>query len=380
MLLYRLVEGEGGSASASAALPANDPRLQEAVDRFAAGVLESKTSAGLAVGIAEKGQIRFVGGYGFADLENWTPVGAHTVFRIGSVTKEFTAAAVLLLAERGKLSVDDRLSRYFPAFPRAAEVTVRQLLNHTSGIHNYTSIADFLPAASRLDRSTAEMIGYIRTGKPLYDFDPGTAWSYSNSGYYLLGAIVEKVSGQPFGQFLKANILDPLGLQDTKVDDLAEVVPGRAEGYQIAKDAPSGFANVPFISMDAAAAAGAMRSTVPDLLRWHDALLGGKLLKPASVAMMIEPGRLKDGRLSSLGRTGPRSPQNPPSEYGLGISTADRGGRRSIGHGGAINGFNAWLNSFPDQQLTIVLLTNTNGASNAAAPQLVDAVFQTRPQ
>jgi CubicO group peptidase (beta-lactamase class C family) len=386
MNLYRLVSGPetasdaglgtgSGSVASQRPISANDPRLKAAVDRFAAEVLRDKSTAGLAVGIAEKGQIRLAAGYGVADLESGTPVTERTVFRIGSVTKEFTAAAVLLLAERGKLSIDDPIQKYFPGFPRGGEVTIRHLLTHTSGIHNYTAIADFMPVASRQDRSTAEMVSYIAAAKPLYDFEPGTGWNYSNSGYLMLGAIIEKVSGLRFDEFLQANILDPLGLKDTKVDDLAQVVPDRAEGYEKSKDAPSGFANAGFISMSAAAAAGAMRSTVSDLLKWHEALLGGKLLKPQSVAMMTAPGRLKDGRVSSLGRSAARPEQAPPSEYGFGISTSQRSGRRSVGHGGAIHGFNAWLNSFPDDGVTIVLLTNTSGGSNATAPKLVDAVF-----
>jgi CubicO group peptidase (beta-lactamase class C family) len=375
--LYRLA-ANSQAAPASTRSVATDPRLKTLIDRFAAEVLQNKRSAGLAVGVAEKGRIRFIGGYGLADLENKVPVNEQTVFRIGSITKEFTAAAVLLLAERGKLSIDDPLQKYFPEFPRGGEVTLRHLLNHTSGIYNYTSLEDFYPAVSRQDRSVADMVVYISTSKPLYEFDPGTAWSYSNSGYMLLGAIVEKVSGQPFERFLEANILDPLGLDDTSIDDLAEIVPNRASGYDKNDDAPGGFINTSFISMHTPAAAGAMRSTASDLLTWHQALLSGKLLKPASVALMIQPGRLKDGRDSSLGKWGDRSSQAPPGEYGLGMMMAQRSGRRSIGHGGSINGFNAWLLTFPDDQVTIVLLANTSRASNALTPELVEAIFRER--
>lgn len=375
MVLYRLVDG---SERAAAETVVNDPRLKEAIDRVAAEALRDKATAGLVVGVADKGRIRFLGGYGSADLENETAASERTVFRIGSVTKEFTAASILLLAERGLLSVDDPLSKYLPDFPRAKDVTLRQLLNHTSGIRNYTSLAEFGPAASRLDRSAEEMARYIAAAKPLYDFEPGTGWNYSNSGFMLLGAIVEKVSGQPFETFLKANILDPLELRDTAIDDLSQIVPNRAEGYEKAKDSPAGFTNAGFISMSAAAAAGAMRSTAGDLLKWHQALLGGKLLNARSLAMMTEPGRLKDGRLASAGRSGERASQTPPSDYGFGISMGRRGDRRTIGHGGAINGFNAWLNSFPDEDVTIVLLTNTGGAANAVAGKLTEAVFKAR--
>ena len=361
-------------APSSAAAPAAvDARVKSAVDRFAAKAIDAKATAGLAVGIVQDGRFRLVQGYGFSDLENRVPVDERTVFRIGSVTKQFTAAAILLLAERGQLSVDDPVSKYFPDFPGGGGVTLRHLLNHTSGIHNYTADG-FFRAAARQDRATSEMVSYIAGLNPLYDFKPGSAWSYSNSGYMLLGAVVEKVSGQPFDQFLNKNILEPLELRDTAMDDLAEILPNRARGYEVSKESPTGFANTSFISMSAAAAAGAMRSTPADLLKWQAALFGGKLLKPKSLAMMIEPARLSDGRLTSLGRKDKQG-ATPPAEYGLGLTIDRQKGRRFIGHGGSINGFNAWIQSFPEERLSVVLLTNTGGAAYAMAPELVETIF-----
>jgi CubicO group peptidase (beta-lactamase class C family) len=370
-------------ASTQAAAPARqatppasvpDPRLAAAVDRVAAEALAAGEVAGFAVAVVENGRVRLARGYGFADLEQRTPVRADTVFRIGSVTKEFTAAAILLLAERGRLSLDDRLVKYFPEFPRADEVTIRQLLNHTSGISNYTAAAQFFPAVAPRDYTAADFVKVIAAADPLYDFTPGTSWSYSNSGYFLLGGVIERVSGQSYSAFLEANFFRPLGLRATKPDDLAEIVPGRAEGYDKDPDRPGAFRNASHLSMSVAAAAGAMRSTVGDLARWHEALLGGRVLKPESLALMTAPGRLADGRLASAARP-PTPDGGPPSDYGLGIATSLREGRRGIGHGGSINGFNSALQTFPDARTTIVLLTNTGGGTVKLMPRLVRAAL-----
>jgi CubicO group peptidase (beta-lactamase class C family) len=361
-----------------AAAPADNAALAQVVDRVAADLIASHASAGFSVAIFEDGRPALVKGYGTANFEDRTPVIAATVFRIGSITKEFTAASILLLAERGKLSVDDRLSQYLPDFPRAGEVTLRELLNHTSGIRNYTD-ETWLAETSVRNLTTAQMVDYIARQKPLYDFEPQTGWSYSNSGFFLLGAVIEKVSGQSYAQFLEENVLKPLALNDTRVDDFAEIVPHRAAGYVKAPGAPTGFANAAFISMSAAGAAGAIRSTAGDLARWHEALLGGKLLRPESLRTMLEPGKLKDGRLASAARpANPAAKPNGTSDYGFGITVSEREGRRSIGHGGSINGFNSSLQSYPDAKVTIAILTNTLPAAGAVSSAIVKAVLPSR--
>lgn len=352
-----------------------DAALAAAADAVAARALVNKEAAGFAIGIVENGRVRLARGYGLADLETRTPVTNRTVFRIGSVTKEFTAAAVLLLAERGRLSLDDRLAKFLPAFPRAGQVTLRQLLTHTSGIRNYTSVPDFMTAVAPRDMPADALIAYIAGAAPVYDFAPGTSWSYSNSGYFLLGAVIEKASGQSHAQFIRANILDPLGLADTRFDDMAEIVPNRASGYDKLATAASGFGNAGHLSLSVAAAAGAMRSTIADLARWHEALLGGRVLKPASLAIMTAPGRLADGRLASATRPPTSGQAGPPADYGMGIATTRRDGRVGIGHGGSINGFNASVQTFPAARTTLVLLTNTGGGTVALMPALIDAAI-----
>lgn len=380
-LLLAAASAGAGPIPAAWAQTAPAATLEQAIDAVAADVLKNQVSAGFVVGVAENGKIRLVRGYGSADLEHNIPVDAKTVFRIGSISKEFTAAAILLLAERGKLAIDDPLAKFFPDFPRGGEVTIRQLLTHTSGLHNYTSAPEFMKATAPRDLGTDEMVATILKADPLYDFEPGTSYRYSNSGYFVLGAIIEKLSGQTYAAFLKANILDPLGLNNTRLDDLAEIVPNRASGYEKSKTDPTGFANVAHLSMSVAGAAGAVRSTAADLLAWHAALFGGKLLKPNSLALMQAPGKLKDGRLGSASRTprpGAPAPPGPPSEYGFGLMLGWPSGHRSIGHGGSINGFNAALQSFPDDKLTLVVLTNTDGASAGITPRMIDALFAGR--
>lgn len=378
-LLLASIPGAAPAQQAARVAPATDPRLAAAVDRVAAEALAAGEAAGFAVAIVEDGRVRLARGYGLADLEQRTPVTADTPFRIGSITKEFTAAAVLLLAERGRLSLDDTLAKFVPDFPRADEVTIRQLLNHTSGIRNYTSVPDFLPTVSPRDYAAADFIKVIAGAEPLYDFAPGTGWSYSNSGYFLLGAVIERASGQSYAEFLDANIFRPLGLNATEPDDMAKIVPGRAEGYDKDPARPGAFRNAGHLSLSVAAAAGAMRSTAGNLARWHEALLGGRVLKPTSLALMTAPGRLIDGRLASVARPAAQTQPGVASDYGLGIATSVRDGRRGVGHGGSINGFNAALQTYPDIRTTVVLLTNTGGGTAKLMPRIVEAVFAAAP-
>lgn len=347
---------------------------RDTVEEIATAMVAERQTPGLALGIARAGEPPLIRGYGLANLEHGAPVHEETVFRIGSVTKQFTAAAILLLAEEGRLTLDDTLDHFFPDFPRAGEVTVRHLLQHTSGISNYTSRDGFMADTAPLHHDEARMLAYLTSADPVFDFDPGTSWSYSNSGYMLLDYIAGQVAGQTLAEFLQTRIFTPLGMTATAMDNTAEIVPDRAQGYDAAPDAPSRFTNTTHLSLSVAAGAGAMRSTPGDLIIWMQALLGGEVLSAESLALMLEPARLDDGRLARTALA------DPPAalagmDYGLGIMTGERGGRRFIGHGGSINGFNASLMHYPDEQTTIVLLVNTIGPAAQGAPRLAEAVF-----
>ncbi|MGE4062831.1 MAG: serine hydrolase domain-containing protein [Rhodospirillaceae bacterium] len=344
------------------------------VDAIAEAWVKSGKSAGLVVGIASEGKMLHAKGFGFADLEHNIPMTPDAILRVGSINKQFTSAAMMQLAEAGKVSLEDPLAKYFPEFPRGKDVTIRQVLNHTSGMFNYT--AHDMPDAAkwRQEYTTEEMVKRIATYEPAYDFEPGTAYRYSNSGYYVAGAIIEKVTGEKFADYLQKNVIAKAGLSaDTAQDDDERLVlPRRAVGYEAAQDKPGTYLKGDFIDMSVPGAAGALRSTVTDLAAWHQALLTGKVVSAKSVAEMTAPGKLKDGKLSSTAIFRPTNapPQqarrDPVPDYGLGLSTGTLSGRKMIVHTGGIQGFAAWLATFPDDRLTVVVLSNTdNGAAVA---------------
>lgn len=305
----------------------------------------------LSVAVAVDGRV-IERGVGIADLEFNVPANAATSFRIGSVTKQFTAAAIMKLVEQGRLALDDDLHEYLPDFDTGGRVlTIRQLLNHSSGVPSYTSQPDFFPRAAALDLSHAELLGYIRDVP--FDFEPGTGWNYSNTGYYLLGMIVEVASGQTYGDYLQQTFFDPLNLSRTRYGSERELIPNRAQGYDF--DAASGrFLNDTLISMNTPGAAGALIASPGDLVRWQLALSGGRAVQPASYQTMI----------TSTVATGQGTQQ-----YGFGLMIDDAGGRRTISHNGGIPGFNSILTTLPDAGLHVAVISNSDGMPSALVAQ-----------
>src|SRR5690348_4828479 len=223
-----------GSLATSAG--AQDARAQATralvryVDSVATAAVAEHRTAGVSVAVVKNGRTILSKGYGFADLENDVPATPETVYRIGSVTKQFTAAAIMRLMEQGKLSLDDTLQKFLPNFPtQGNRVTVRHLLNHTSGIKSYTSLGPKWARVMRIDLATDSLVALF-ANEP-FDFKPGDAWLYDNSGYFLLGMIIEKVSGKPYGKYLKDEIFTPLGLKSTIYCDQAPLIKHRAQGY-----------------------------------------------------------------------------------------------------------------------------------------------------
>jgi CubicO group peptidase (beta-lactamase class C family) len=287
-----------------------------------------------AVLVARDGRVVFSRGYGKANVELGVPNTTQTKFRLGSITKQFTAAAILLLQEQGKLSVRDSICKYVDNCPVAwNEITIHHLLSHTGGVPNFTSFPDYLPNMM-MPVTTADMIARFRD-KPL-EFKPGEKWSYSNSGYFLLGVIVEKVSGESYESFLQKNIFGPLGLAATGYDHFETILPNRATGYSMAKGK---IINSSFLDMSQPYSAGSLYSTVDDLFRWNEALFGGKVLSAKSLEAMTTPVKNNYG-------------------YGLGVSAIS--GRKSVSHGGGINGFSTNLLRFPEEKVTIVVLRNAD--------------------
>ena len=283
--------------------------------------------------------------YGSANLEWDIPNSPSTKFRLGSITKQFTAACILLLEERGKLKVEDPVKKYMPDAPAAWDkVTIFNLLTHTSGIPSFTGFPDY-HSTEAIATTPEQLVARFRD-KPL-EFQPGEKWNYSNSGYVLLGYLIEKISQQSYRQFVQENIFNPLRMKDSGYDSNSEIILHRASGYM---PGPKGMTNAGYIDMTIPLSAGALYSTTEDLLRWEQGLMSGKLLNPSSIEKMTTPFK-------------------NDYAFGLGVHTAN--GHRLIDHGGGIEGFNTFLAYYPEDKLTVVVLANLNGqAPDAIASKL----------
>jgi CubicO group peptidase (beta-lactamase class C family) len=299
-------------------------------------------SAGAAVLIAKDGEILYQKAFGFANIEERIPVTPETKFRIGSITKQFTAAAILKLQEDGLLSVNDRLSKFIPDFPRGDEVTIHHLLTHTSGIHSFTSHPEFLKTvAEKVDPE--DMVETIKQKD--FDFDPGEKWLYNNSGYFILGYIVQKVSGESFGDYLKSHFFDPLEMNNTGIHSWDLNLENEAVGYSYGNGK---YQKAMKWDMSRAGGAGALYSTVGDLYRWNEAIFNGQLLSESSLKAAFTPVKLNDGsEANALG-----------AKYGYGWMLLEVRGLKEIQHGGGFDGFNAHLTRYPEHNFTVAVLTN----------------------
>ena len=278
-------------------------------------------------------------GYGFADRDKQTPATPETRFRVGSVTKQFTAAAILRLAGEGRLSIDDPLARYFPRYPGGEGITLRQLLTHTSGLHNYTEHPDFMARVTR-PIAAADLVAWFQDDPP--DFAPGEQFSYSNTGYFLLGQIVEKVSGLSLGDYLGKQFFNPLGMRDTGVWLNATPPDHAAKGYSFLEKQLR-----PAVDWDMswAGGAGELYSTAGDLWRWTEALEGGRVLSPDGLRNMVTEVTVPKRETLTI-------------RYGMGLYHSDIGGLPTIGHNGGLNGFLSEVMWFPGQKVTVVVLTD----------------------
>ena len=273
-------------------------------------------------------------GYGSANLEWDIPNSPTTKFRLGSLTKQFTAACVLLLEERGKLKVDDPVKKYMADAPATWDkVTIFNLLTHTSGIPDFTAFLDY--GATEALATTPEKLVLRFRDKPL-EFQPGEKMSYSNSGYVLLGYLIEKISGQTYSQFVQENIFKPLDMQNSGYDSNSEIIMHRASGYALDK----GIVNAGYINMTVPFSAGGLYSATEDLARWEQGLFGGKVLSPASFQKMTTPFI---------------------HNYAFGLAVLTLSGHRVIEHTGGIEGFNTALAYYPEDKLTVVVLSNLSG-------------------
>ncbi|MEI8155412.1 MAG: serine hydrolase domain-containing protein [Burkholderiales bacterium] len=300
---------------------------------------------GATVIVSQRGAILFRKAYGLANIEMNMPLRPEMSLRTGSVTKQFTAAAIMLLVEQGRLSVSDEIGKYFPQYPeQARHVTIEHLLTHTSGIRNYTELAHF-GAAMTKDVSVDEAIAFFDE-VPL-QFQPGQRFSYSNSNYFLLGAIIEKVSGMRYSDFMQQRIFQPLQMRSTVVETSTSPV-SSVIGYTQDR---KGIASVNHYSMNWPFAAGALRTSVDDLVRWDSAITTGKLLGRVSWDSMAT-----DRTLNGGSHTG----------YGYGWFIRRLGGSHALEHGGDIGGFSADTWRFPKEELFVAVLTNNDSHEPAA--------------
>jgi len=320
-------------------------RLEQVASSYTAGNAFMGT-----VLVVDSDRVLLEKGYGMADLEWGNPNAPDVKFRLGSLTKQFTATLVLLLQQDGKLKIEDPVSKYLPDAPKTWEkITLANLLGHTSGIPSFTNMKEF--GVWRLSPHTTEEELALFKDKPL-DFEPGSKFDYSNSNFEVLGAVIEKVSGKKYGDLLRERIFEPLGMKDSGLDNDELILTKRAQGYM---PGPGGIMLARSESMTVPWAAGSIYSTTGDLLKWEHGLFGGKVLNADLLKAMTTPGK---------------------GDYGLGVFVANKDGVKVVSHGGGIEGFNTHLAYAPDRRLAVVVLSNVNGgAPGSMGDQLLDVVL-----
>lgn len=317
--------------------------------------------------VVKDGKPIFRKGYGMADVAKGVPMDAGAQHRIGSVTKQFTSTAILMLAEEGKLSLDDDITKFLPDYPtNGKKITIEHLLTHTSGIVSYTGKKGFRDQIAQ-DFTPAAMIDTFKND-PL-EFEPGTKYAYNNSGYFLLGAIIEKISGMPYAKFVEQRIFVPLGMRDTAYEGHERGKAPRALGHTVT---PAGYGPSRQVSMTQPYAAGSIVSTVDDLARWDAAITSGKLLKASTWQKAFTSYKTADGK---------------PTNYGYGWSIRTVQGSPAVNHGGGIPGFSAQVIRVPHEKVFVAVLRNNDRdpvsseviASLAAAIAIGKPIPQLKP-
>jgi len=335
--------------------------LAAAIDAIVDAPVKAGKVAGASVAVVKGSDTVLLKGYGFADLELDVPTPPRATYEIGSITKQFTAAAILLLAEQGRLALDDEITKFLPDYPtQGNHISIRRLLDHTSGIKGYTELPEFREL-SVLKKPRQDLVKLF--GEKPFDFKPGEAQIYNNSAFFLLGLIIEKASGKSYADFVQENLFDRVGMKDSYYCSERTIRKNHAHGYDTDRN---GLVLKAYLDHTWPYAAGSLCSNAPDLVAWNKALHGGKVLKAESYKEMTSPALLNDGT-----RT----------RYGMGIGLSDTDGRRSLSHGGGINGFLSESEYYPDDDLVIVVLLNTAGpvSPRDLARQIAEAVLGKAP-
>lgn len=295
--------------------------------------------------VARGDQVLFSQGYGAAAIEYGIPITPATKFRIGSITKQFTAMAVMQLVEQGEIDLEASIVEYLPDYPEnpGKKVTIHHLLNHSSGIPSYTGMAEIMKHRGSLEEAPEDFIKNFWEKE--LEFEPGSTFKYNNSGYYLLGMIIEQVSKIPYDEYVKKNIFEPLGMKNSGYEHYRDVIPNLAEGYAAVGDYPE---KAGHIVTDIAGAAGALYSTTEDLLIWHRALLAKKMISEAGYEKMFTP-YLK--------------------EYGYGWGIEERFGQTVYAHSGGIDGFRSMGILLPEEKLSVIVLANLESTNSVGVAQ-----------
>lgn len=328
-------------------------RPQDKMDTLLTAYAQAQQFNGTVL-VAQKGQILYQKGFGYKEAAQKQPVDVNTIFQTGSITKQITAAVIMQLQQEGKLSVTDKLSKYFSGFTHGDKITIEHLLTHTSGIYNYTNDSLIAKEDPTQPRSQAQMLALFKSYPP--DFEPGTHFNYSNSGYSLLGYIIEKVTQQPYEQVVRERILQPLHMTNSGFDFTHLPSSVKATGYfgiSGAKALPA-----PIVDSTVAYAAGALYSTVNDLYKWERAIYTNKVLQPASWKAVFTPHQRK---------------------YGYGWTIDSTHGRPSTAHGGRTPGFTSYLLRFPQEELAVIVLDNTMGTQVTKIARSLAAIVLNEP-
>ena len=340
---------------------ADKAALATRVDSLVKAYLAETHAPGLSVAVIRGRDTLMMAGFGLADRAKGKAATPATIYEIGSITKQFTSASIMRLVDQHKLSIDDELSKYLPRIPlHGHRVTIRHLLTHTSGIHSYTEVPAWQPHWSE-DLTPDSIMGFV--AKDTFDFAPGTRYKYDNSGYVLLGMVIEKVSGQTYAKFLENEIFKPLKLTHTSYCPSHPTDPAFAAGYSKNGD---GVKPATYLSLTQPFAAGALCSTVGDLVMWERALTSGKVVSPESFALMSTAATLNDGKKIN---------------YGFGLVPGEMSGHAFISHSGGIPGFATMEYYFPADTLAVVVFTNYDSASpNVLAGNIARVVYGLPPQ
>lgn len=358
-----MLAGATTALAASACQTAQTSRIDgwNEVERNAQWMVNERYAPGLSISVMKDGQVLYSKAFGLANIENPSSMKTTSVFKIASITKQMTAASLLLLQEDGKLNVQEPLSAYIPEFTRASDVTLYQLATHTSGLGSYNR----LPTRD-IDRlreyDDDEYLELMKRTDPMFVVEPGQDERYSNTGYALLGIVIGRVAGMHYSEFFQERLFDPLNLQHTMVNDQSKVIADRVAGYSPNAEQPTGFERAIYTSVSFPGPGGSVVSTTEDLCQWHSALIFGDLLQPKSLAQMLAPVELPE----------------KTSHYGMGLLTKfprpPFEGRYVASHGGRLFGFAADLWSFPDNGVTVATMFNSDGGDKADFGKRFDSV------